>query len=184
MDIRPIVEYFRGEGKEVAKAPGIFMIALALLGGLIYWMLSTHYSQLLTLKEEQLKSKEEQLKGKENQFTEYQHIVESQLKSKDDQLKGKDDQLKGKDDVITEYRERLHYLPPAPSPYLRMTNAELQQKALTVVQQLRQFTEKTEKKSNQIIFTPHTFPPDASEEEKARLREQHNSGNDRGYPPS
>ena len=159
--IREWTDYITGEWKVIRQAPVTFLVALFLLGYAINWRLDSSYksdyTNRLELKDEQIKTKEEQLKGKDDQ-----------LKGKDDQLKSKDDYLKGKDDLLNEYRERLHLLPPAQSSYSRLTNAELQQKALAVVQQLRQFLEKSR---NPSVFP--AYPPNASEEEKNRIWQQY-----------
>jgi hypothetical protein len=141
MDIRSTIEYFAAEGKVIAKAPVVFTVALAFLGGSIYGALTWYYSALLTIKEEQIKNK--------------------------------DNQLKGKDDQLSEYRERLHILPPAQSSYARLTNAELRQKASSVAQQLHQAIERCKKEDERLRDTRFSFPEGASEEEKSRLWSQY-----------
>lgn len=130
------------EGRVIKDAPLSFLIALAIFSYGAYWYLDSSYAGRLALKEEQ-------------------------IVLRDNQIKLKDDQLKFKDDQINEYREKLHELPPAQSVYTRLSNADLQKKALTVAQQLRQFLEK----SRYPTFSA-TFPPNASEEEKSRIWEQ------------
>src|SRR5262245_57332731 len=123
--LQEIRYFFARERRVIAKAPVTFALALCILSGILGLVIRAHYMARLTWQEEQLKRQEEQLRSKDDQ-----------LKGKDEQLAGKDDQLRGKDNLITEYRERLRLLPPAESPFLRLTNAELRQKALTIVQQL------------------------------------------------
>jgi hypothetical protein len=127
------------EGRVIKDAPISFFIVLAIFGYGIYRYIDSSYAGQLALKGEQ-------------------------ITLRDNQIKFKDDQLKFKDDQISEYRERLHELPPAQSVYTRMTNAELQKKTLTVVQKLRQFIEK----SQYPIFRA-SYPPNATEEEKSRI---------------
>jgi hypothetical protein len=90
---------------------------------------------------------------------------------KDQHLEVKDEQLKGKDDLITEYRERLGILPPAQSPFERLSNRELQQRALAVVGKLQRLITEEEKESQQI-YRSFMSPQDATEEEKSRRWQQ------------
>lgn len=131
----------------IKKTPAAFAISVVLLGGIIYGALTWYYSALLAIKEEQ-------------------------IKDKDNQLKGKDDQLRGKDDLVSEYRERLHLLPPAQPSYAQLSNRELQQKALTVVQQLRQSLDQYNKERERQSPPFASYPPNATEEEKRQISER------------
>jgi hypothetical protein len=49
------------------------------------------------------------------------------------------DRMQAKDEQISEYRERLHLVPTDATAYSRLTNGEVQERALKVVADLRQF---------------------------------------------
>lgn len=94
------------------------------------------------------------------------------LTIKEEQLKSKDTQLRGKDDQLSEYREKLHILPPTQSSYARLTNAELRQKGASVVQQLRHALAQYNNEVAERIAAFPPYPPNASDEEKSRLWQQ------------
>lgn len=95
------------------------------------------------------------------------------LAQKEEQLKTKDARLEGKEQVITEYRERLHLLPPTTSTYLRLTNEQLRQEALGVVQKFHRFLTIATQKDNGSTIPYLPIMTDGSREEWRKAQADH-----------
>ena len=80
-------------------------------------------------------------------YNERMHTIEERIKNKDDLIRGRDDSIKAKDDLITEYRERLHLIPPDQTAYSRLINDELKKKTLILVTKIRDFIRVTEEET-------------------------------------
>ena len=79
----------------------------------------------------------------------YEGIGES-LRERIDTLK---DRIQGKDEQINEYRERLHLIPADATSYSRLTNNELQQRALKVVTEVREFLRERGERQYRSLFS-------------------------------
>jgi hypothetical protein len=95
------------------------------------------------------------------------------LTQKDEQLKTKDERIEGKEQVIREYQERQHLLPPATSTYLRLTNAQLRQEALTVIQKFHRFLSTASETDTASIIPYLPIMTDGSPEEWRKAQASH-----------
>ncbi len=80
------------------------------------------------------------------------------------------DRLSAKDDQLAEYRERLHLTPAKRGGYSKLSHAELKQKALELVQQIRIFLTKNMTEERKVSDSNWQQMVGAkTEEEKRRL---------------
>jgi len=70
-----------------------------------------------------------------------------------EQLSVHKDRIEIKDDQIAEYRERLHLVPSDTTEFTKLTNKELKEKALNLLQNLRSFLSERERKQREILFS-------------------------------
>lgn len=61
--------------------------------------------------------------------------------------------LEAKNDQIAEYRERLHLIPSDTTNFTKLSNKELQEKALRLVQTLRTFLSERERTQREILYS-------------------------------
>lgn len=78
----------------------------------------------------------------------YESIVE-QLREQINTLRGR---LQSKDDQLGDYRERLKIIPTDHTAYSNLTNNELRDKTLSLVEDIRNFLRNRRKKQNKIHF--------------------------------
>lgn len=99
---------------------------------------------------------------------------EARFKLLQDRLLAKQDSLLAKDDQLAEYRERLHLTPASRGGFSRLTHAELKQKALGLVQQIRTFLVKHETENRKVSDSKwQQMVMAKTEEEKQRLWNEH-----------
>ena len=99
----------------------------------------------------------------------YFGVVE-QLRARLETLK---ERLEAKDGQLDEYRERLHLMPAAGSQFSRLTQAELKDKALTFVRDLRRWLAKYRQEDDQHHNQEWAAMTQANgEEERQRLWHQ------------
>jgi len=79
------------------------------------------------------------------------------------------DRIQGKDEQINEYRERLHLIPIDATAYSRLTNSELQQRALKVVAEIREFLRERGERQYRSLFSGwRTGMTEMTEDQKRR----------------
>ena len=86
-----------------------------------------------------------------------------------EQLSSHKDRIDAKNDQLTEYRERLHLIPSDTTEFTKLSNKELQEKALRFVQTLRTFLFKREKTQRETLDSGwRQNYKDLSEEERQK----------------
>lgn len=100
----------------------------------------------------------------------YEGIVQTrgeQLEALQDRLNAKDEQLDAKDKQLAHYRERLRLTPATGTAYSRLSNAELQQRALQLVANILSFLVERDCESTSTLFRRwHSRYQELSEEER------------------
>lgn len=69
------------------------------------------------------------------------------------QISGQKGRIEAQNEQIVEYRERLHLIPADATEFTKLTNKELQEKSLNLVQNLRTFLLEGEKNQREILFS-------------------------------
>jgi len=95
---------------------------------------------------------------------------EGMLQSLREQLNLAGERLVAKDEQLLDYRERLHIIPVGPTSLSKLTNSELQDRALDVVSKLKEFI--AERKAAEDQLMPFFLPALPAEETKRYMDNQ------------
>ncbi len=98
-----------------------------------------------------------------------------------ERLNAEKDRIKAKDSQLDEYRERLHLVPAQGSEYSKLTHAELKEKALKQVHDIRSWFAETEANTRKVADSQWAAMTQAKdEEERQRLWNAHTNTQTQG----